>query len=160
MAEGSPTYTVQGRQLSGWLRGKQQAPLKLTGYSYQLRSTLAALPTLKQGVIAGYSGRKMRPPGGLPTRRSCNLQSFFPMNCLWRTGMFYQLFGRRSPWWGWSSSQVSESRSTSDVQYNEKPCVPTCWGPRVHHPTGAIQALQLPGMNKCLTTHCNPLQVQ
>ena len=33
--------------------------------------------------------------------RSCNSQSFFPMNCLWRTGMqesmAYQLFGRRSP---------------------------------------------------------------
>ena len=55
---------------------------------------LAALPTLKQGVIAG-------PLGGLPTRRSCNSQSSFPMNCLWRTGMqgsmAYQLFGRRSP---------------------------------------------------------------
>ena len=58
---------------------------------------LAALPTLKQGVIA----RLFRQKGGLPTRRSCNFQSFFPMNCLWRTGIqesiAYQLSGRRSP---------------------------------------------------------------
>ena len=43
--------------------------------------------TLKQGVIAGSSGRKALPPGGLPTRRSCNSQFFFPTSCLWRTGM-------------------------------------------------------------------------
>ena len=58
---------------------------------------LAALPTLK----LGSSGRKVLPPAELPTRRSCNSQSSFPMNCLWRTGMqgsmAYQLFGRRSP---------------------------------------------------------------
>ena len=64
---------------------------------------LAALPTLKQGVIAGVFRQKGAAPlcGGLPTRRSCNFQSFFPMNCLWRTGMqesmAYQLSGRRSP---------------------------------------------------------------
>ena len=74
--------------------------IKVDWIQLPVEQYLAALPTLKQGVIAGVFRQKGAAPGGLPTRRSCNSQSFFPMNCLWRTGMqgsmAYQLFGRRS----------------------------------------------------------------
>ena len=74
--------------------------IKVDWIQLPVEQYLAALPTLKQGVIAGVFRQKGAAPWGLPTRRSCNSQSFSPMNCLWRTGMqgsmAYQLFGRRS----------------------------------------------------------------
>ena len=64
---------------------------------------LAALPTLKQGVIAGVFRQKGAGPEELLGRRSCNSQFSSPMICLWRIGMqgfmAYQLFGLRLLCW-------------------------------------------------------------
>ena len=70
--------------------------IKVDWIQLPVEQYLAALPTLKQGVIAGVFKQK----GELLGRRSCNFQFFFPMICFWRTGtqgsMAYQRFGRRS----------------------------------------------------------------
>ena len=83
--------------------GQMQGNSLLTGYSCQLSNTLPRYLRWNKVSLLGSSDRKALPPGGLPTRRSCNSQFFFPMSCLWRTGMqgsmAYQLCGRRSPWW-------------------------------------------------------------
>ena len=74
--------------------------IKVDWIQLPVEQYLAALPTLKQGVIAGVFRQKGAAPSRITTRRSCNSQSSSPMNCLWRTGtqgsMAYQLFGRRS----------------------------------------------------------------
>ena len=64
---------------------------------------LAALPTLRHGVIAGCSGTKVLPPGALLGRRSCNFRSFCLMICHWMIGMRgstpCQRCGLRLPCW-------------------------------------------------------------
>ena len=48
---------------------------------------LAALPTLRQGVIAGCLGTKEPHLGPSLGLRSCSSRSFFPMICHWMIGM-------------------------------------------------------------------------
>ena len=64
---------------------------------------LAALPTLKQGVIAGVFRQKGAAPWGITRQRSCNSQSSSAMICLWRIGMqgfmAYQQCGLRLLCW-------------------------------------------------------------
>ena len=50
--------------------------IKVDWIQLPVEQYLAALPTLKQGVIGGIFRQKDAAPGGLLTRRSCNSQSF------------------------------------------------------------------------------------
>ena len=70
---------------------------------FDLRKEQCTAPVSVQGrQLSGWLLGEQHPAANRH-QRSCNSQSFFPMNCLWRTGMqgsvAYQLFGRRSLWW-------------------------------------------------------------
>ena len=64
---------------------------------------LAALPTLRQGVIAGVFRNKGAAPWPSLGLRSCSSRSFFPMTCHWMIGMREstpcQQFGLMCPCW-------------------------------------------------------------
>ena len=60
--------------------------IKVDWIQLPVEQYLAALPTLKQGVIAGVF-RQKGAAGELLGRRSCNSQFSSPMICLWRIGM-------------------------------------------------------------------------
>ena len=77
--------------------------IKVDWIQLPVEQYLAALPTLKQGIIAGVFRQKGAAPGELLGRRSCNSQFSSLIICLWRIGMqgfmAYQPFGQRLLCW-------------------------------------------------------------
>ena len=75
--------------------------IKVDWIQLPVEQYLAALPTLKQGVIAGVFRQKGAAPWGIT--RAEKLQLSVLLICLWRIGMqgfmAYQLFGRRFLCW-------------------------------------------------------------
>ena len=65
--------------------------IKVDWIQLPVEQYLAALPTLKQGVIAGVFRQKGAALWGLLTRRSCNFQFFFPISVFledWYAGVY------------------------------------------------------------------------
>ena len=86
-----------GKATSGCL----QATIKVDWIQLPVEQYLAALPTLKQGVIAGVFRQKGAAPWGITNAEKLQLSVFLPNELSMETGMqgsmAYQQCGRRSP---------------------------------------------------------------